>query len=76
MPIWQEFMTHALEGRPGRDWPRPAGVEFVTIDMKSGRRSSGGPGSRAQPFKVGTGPSADGEVPGGSVDPSLFMGVP
>ena len=76
MPIWQEFMTQALEGRPGRDWPRPASVEFVTIDMKSGRRSSGGPGSRAQPFKVGTAPTADGEVPGGSVDPSLFMGVP
>ena len=76
LPIWQEYMTHALEGRPGRDWPKPADVEFVVIDMKTGRRSSGGPGSRAQPFKVGTGPSDDATVPGGSVDPSLFIGVP
>lgn len=76
LPIWQEYMEKALEGRPGRDWPVPAGIEFVTIDMKSGRRSSGGPGSRAQPFKVGTAPSADGAVPGGTVDPSLFIGVP
>jgi penicillin-binding protein 1A len=76
LPIWQDYMTHALAGRPGRDWPKPGDVEFVVIDMKTGRRSSGGPGSRAEPFKVGTGPSEDGQAPGGSVDPSLFLGTP
>ena len=74
LPIWQEFMERSLQGRPDHEWEKPATVEMVTIDMRSGRRKGGGPGTRAQPFKIGTAPSSEDEQQ--SVDPNLFMNMP
>lgn len=76
MPIWQDYMENALDGRPGRDWPQPDGISWVTVDLKSGRPRSG-EGTRALPFKRGTEPSSAAQTSdGGAVDPGLFMGLP
>lgn len=77
MPIWRDYMESALQGRPNRDWPQPAGISWVTVDLKTGRPAEPGPGARALPFKVGTAPQR--REPGqqdGGVDPALFMGLP
>jgi len=76
LPIWRDYMEQALDGRPGRDWPQPAGISWVSVDLKSGRPSTG-EGSRLLPFKRGTEPSSAGPATDGSaVDPALFMGLP
>jgi len=78
LPIWMEYMESALDGRPQRDWKQPAGITWASVDLKSGRPSTG-EGSRALPFKVGTEPRAlpAGTVDdGANVDPALFMGLP
>lgn len=74
LPIWQDYMTEALDGRPGRVWPTPRDVHWISIDLKTGKPSTA-PGSRAQPFRAGTAPRAD-DRDGGNVDPSLFIGAP
>jgi penicillin-binding protein 1A len=37
LPVWIAFMKAAHEGRPKSDFPRPAGVELVMIDRKTGK---------------------------------------
>jgi len=34
--IWKAVMAEALKGKPVRDFPRPAGIVYVPIDVKSG----------------------------------------
>ena len=77
LPIWQDYMESALDGRPGRDWPQPDGISWVTVDPMSGRPRSG-EGTRALPFKRGTEPSSvlPASDQGGGVDPAPFMGLP
>ncbi|AKU91504.1 Multimodular transpeptidase-transglycosylase [Vulgatibacter incomptus] len=72
LPIWTEYMENALDGRPGRNWPVPAGISFASVDVRSGRPASG-PGARVLPFKVGTAPTKESSHSGGTVDPDLFM---
>src|SRR5262249_27027365 len=50
LPIWQDYMEHAMAGRPARDWPTPGDVVWESVDLKTGK-PSGGPGSRAEPFR-------------------------
>ncbi len=73
LPIWTEYMTNALEGVPGRSWPVPAGIGFASVDVRSGRPASPGPGVRTLPFKAGTAPTRDSVHAGGNVDPDLFL---
>jgi penicillin-binding protein 1A len=78
LPIWMDYMQQALDGRPQRDWPQPAGIHWVSVDLRTGRPGTG-EGTRALPFRIGTEPRAapPGAVEeGGSVDPALFMGLP
>ncbi len=76
LPIWRDYMENALDGRPQRDWKQPAGINWMTVNLKTGR-PGGGEGSRALPFKRGTEPSASTPAgDGGTVDPALFMGLP
>ena len=79
LPIWMDYMQSALDGRPQRDWKQPPGITWMTVDVRSGRPTSGGEWARQLPFKVGTEPRAlpAGAVEdGGSVDPARFMGRP
>ncbi len=36
-PIWEDFMKHALEGQPPKDFPVPAGIKFVKVCDQSGQ---------------------------------------
>ena len=37
LPIWTEFMTRALAGRPGDEFDVPEGISFVDIDAATGK---------------------------------------
>jgi penicillin-binding protein 1B len=39
LPIWTEFMKHALAGHPNRTFEAPEGVSFVDIDKDTGLRA-------------------------------------
>ncbi len=36
-PIWQEFMTRALAGKPAEEFVRPEGITEVAVDVLSGK---------------------------------------
>ena len=56
-PIWQRFMTAALEGRPALEWPQPATVAVQEIDALSGLLPSPfTPETREEFFLPGTVP--------------------
>jgi len=54
LPIWMEFMSAALKGRPVREFPQPSGVTWEAIDAKTGRPG----GNLREAFRSGTEPSA------------------
>ena len=58
--IWQAFMSNALAGIPATDFTPPSGLEYVTIDTRSGCVASSGTPSEYQastPFTPGTEPT-------------------
>ncbi len=56
-PIWQRFMTAALEGQPALEWPQPATVVVQEIDALSGLLPSPfTPETREEFFLAGTVP--------------------
>lgn len=56
-PIFLEFMTNALEGKPGVDFRPPEGIKLIPVDRVTGRQVSGsGPGVILEAFKPGTAP--------------------
>jgi penicillin-binding protein 1A len=65
LPIWIEFMQHALADRPPRDFSVPEGIVFARIDRSTGRLADASASDTLlQPFLVGSEPT-------GSADPSL-----
>src|SRR5262249_25455738 len=40
LPIWIDFMGHALEKTPSEEFVRPSGVELVAVDRRTGRRAA------------------------------------
>ena len=54
LPIWGEMMA-ALDPEP-LELPKPEGVELVAIDLETGMRGSGCPGSVELPFVAGSAP--------------------
>lgn len=57
-PIWQRFMTAALEGQPALAWPQPATVVVQEIDALSGLLPSPfTPETREEFFLTGTVPA-------------------
>jgi penicillin-binding protein 1A len=58
--IWQAFMSPALAGTPPRDFTAPGGLEYVTIDTRSGCVATNGTPDQYQastPFTPGTEPT-------------------
>lgn len=41
LPVWVNFMSHALEGEPIGDFPIPSGIEFVEVDTATGKEPDG-----------------------------------
>ncbi len=57
MPIWANFMTHALAGRPSVPFTVPDGVSFVAIDRDTGKLAVPGcPRVLTEAFLAGTEP--------------------
>jgi penicillin-binding protein 1B len=69
LPIWTEFMKHALEYKEYRDtkpFEAPDGIVTVDIDPLSGLLATGGcPGSRPEVFIAGTQPFESCRLHGG-----------
>ena len=57
-PIFRDFMQMALKDKPDQPFRVPAGIKLISIDPRSGMRSSGA-GSILEAYKPGTAP-ADG----------------
>ena len=57
-PIFRDFMVQALKGKPDVPFRVPPGIKLVSVDPRSGTRSSDG-GSILEAFKPGTGPLED-----------------
>ena len=58
LPIWMDYMNAALKGRPNRDYPRPEGIVWVSMDPKTGKRAGDGSGI-SEPFRKGTEPASE-----------------
>jgi membrane peptidoglycan carboxypeptidase len=54
-PIFRDFMVQALKGKPDVPFRVPPGIKLVSVDPRSGTRSSGAD-SILEAFKPGTGP--------------------
>jgi penicillin-binding protein 1A len=54
-PIFRDFMKVALKDKPDTPFRVPAGVKLISVDAKSGMRSSGA-GTILEAFKPGTAP--------------------
>jgi len=57
-PIWVDYMSAALKGRPARDFPVPEKIEFARIDRETGLLAGENTESTVfQPFLQGTVPT-------------------
>ena len=54
-PIFRDFMAMALKNKPDIPFRVPPGIKLISVDARSGQRSSGG-GSILEAFKPGTAP--------------------
>ena len=62
LPIFKQFMTEALGGRPKVPFRRPPGINLYTIDSATGvRAKSGAPGTLLEAFKSGQEPPLPGQ---------------
>jgi penicillin-binding protein 1A len=55
-PIFRDFMKMALKDKPDVPFRVPPGIKLISVDVKSGMRSSGA-GSILEAFKPGTAPA-------------------
>ena len=67
-PIFRDFMKVALKDRPDVPFRVPPGIKLISVDVKSGMRSSGA-GSFLEAFKPGTAP------PDSYLDPNAKGGI-
>ncbi len=61
-PIFRDFMAMALKNKPDIPFRVPPGIKLISVDARSGQRSSG-TGSILEAFKPGTAPP-EGYAPG------------
>jgi len=84
LPIWSDFMSVALAEHPdwGGDWEKPAGVEEVEINSKTGEVATPEDvDKRVEFFITGTGPNTESTTtaepsPGEQVEPSPEATIP
>jgi penicillin-binding protein 1B len=84
LPIWSDFMSVALAEHPdwGGDWEKPAGVQEVEINSKTGEVATPEDvDKRVEFFITGTGPNTESTAtaepsPGEQVEPSPEATIP
>ncbi|MHB9002133.1 MAG: PBP1A family penicillin-binding protein, partial [Thermoanaerobaculia bacterium] len=83
VPIWARIMSDVTEGEPDRDFPAPAGIVFVPVDITSGGLATPNCPSKlivTEAFKDGTEPRGECTIhrvmplPITPFDPSFFPG--
>jgi penicillin-binding protein 1A len=77
-PIFRDFMTAALKDKPDTPFRVPPGIKLISIDPKTGMRSSG-PGTILEAFKPGTAPpdtySVIGDAPRSLTNPDADRAI-
>lgn len=61
LPIWIRYMRSMLKDNPSEEFPMPEGVALVSIDPKTGKKSSGA-SAVTEAFVAGTEPGAQGKT--------------
>ncbi len=76
LPIWIRYMRSMLKDNPSEEFPIPEGVALVSIDPKTGKKSSGAsavmeafvagtePGALQKPIQIGQSKEGQGANPG------------
>ncbi len=72
LPIWLDFMKHALQGMSVTDFEQPEGVEEVRIEPLSGLRAADDISGVVEYFVEGTAP-VEKALPPGLADPALLF---
>jgi penicillin-binding protein 1A len=63
-PVFRDFMTKAIGGKPAIPFRVPSGISLVKIDRKTGALADGdGPGTILEAFKAGTEPQLTSVAP-------------
>jgi penicillin-binding protein 1A len=73
LPIWLDFMTKALAGRPVSDFEQPAGVVVARIDPVTGLLSAPGSEGIEEVFLDGTAPTESAAAPGEEANPDQML---
>ncbi len=55
-PIFRDFMTLALDGKPATPFRVPPGIKLIRVDLASGQRAGSGGRTILEAFKPGTAP--------------------
>jgi penicillin-binding protein 1A len=73
LPLWINFMTKALNGRPVRDFSQPPGIVVVQIDPATGLLPAPGTEGVNEFFIDGTAPTESAAAPGESSNPDQML---
>jgi penicillin-binding protein 1A len=73
LPIWLDFMTKALAGRPVSDFEQPAGVVVARIDPATGLLPPPGAEGIEEVFLDGTAPTETAAAPGEETNPDQML---
>ncbi len=73
LPIWLDFMTKALQGRPISDFEQPAGVVVTRIDPATGLLPPLGAEGIEEVFVDGTAPTESAAPPGEESNPDQML---
>jgi penicillin-binding protein 1A len=73
LPLWINFMTKALNGRPVRDFNQPPGIVVVQIDPATGLLPAPGAEGINEFFIDGTAPTESAAAPGEASNPDQML---
>jgi penicillin-binding protein 1A len=73
LPLWINFMTKALAGRPVRDFSQPPGIVVVQIDPATGLLPAPGSEGTNEFFIDGTAPTESAAAPGEASNPDQML---
>ncbi len=73
LPIWLDFMTKALAGKPVTDFAQPPGVVVARIDPATGLLPAPGGDSIEEVFLEGTEPTETAAPPGEEATPDQML---
>jgi penicillin-binding protein 1A len=73
-PIFRDFMTEALKGKPDVKFRVPEQMKLLRVSRSTGQRVGPGEDAILEAFKPGTGPPDSASMPGASTAPSARRG--